>query len=405
MEDNNIKDLLTLLAGRVKLSAEDTEDFVGAMFGVIREALMRDRIVKIKGLGTFKVVDVDSRESVNVNTGERVTIVGHGKVGFTPDATMKELVNKPFSQFETVVLNDGVEFSDEETEAKEAEADTEETADSKPLATEPTAAPALAEAPLYDETPAPQESETPAAPTLEEELPQPTAVETFDVDAPELTEESETPIDEEPTPTEEVENSDGEEEEPEDEEPENKEPETDDTPSEEPAKCRTAKVIVLHFIGTLLLIGISGYAGYLLGVHQSTPSPTPPIEAAPPTPKPQPAPAPKAEADTVKPKDTVAVVRKDTAATPKQEKSETALPDYGKMDARVRTGAYRIVGLNRTIKAKAGETVKSISNRTLGPGMECYIEVFNNLSSSTKLQAGQEVKIPELKLKKRLKKQ
>ena len=108
----SIQDLSQALVLRHGLEKRDAAIFVSAMFDIIQMNLEKDRIVKVKGLGTFKIIDVDDRESVNVNTGERVLIEGHNKITFTPDALMKELVNKPFSQFETVVLNDGVDFED-----------------------------------------------------------------------------------------------------------------------------------------------------------------------------------------------------------------------------------------------------------------------------------------------------
>ena len=107
-----IQDLADVLVEKNDLSKQTAKAFVTAIFDIVQMGIRRDRLVKIKGLGTFKVVDVDARESVNVNTGERVLIDGHSKISFTPDATMKELVNKPFSGFETVVLNEGVEFDD-----------------------------------------------------------------------------------------------------------------------------------------------------------------------------------------------------------------------------------------------------------------------------------------------------
>jgi nucleoid DNA-binding protein len=94
------------------MAPKDAETFVRAMFDLIEEALTNEKYVKIKGLGTFKLTEVNSRESVHVNTGERIEIQGHSKVSFTPDTSMKELINKPFSHFETVVLNEGVELED-----------------------------------------------------------------------------------------------------------------------------------------------------------------------------------------------------------------------------------------------------------------------------------------------------
>ena len=102
-----IQEIASKLIAQNGLSKKEATLFINMMFETIREALERDKMVKVKGLGTFKIIDVESRESVNVNTGERVLIEGHNKITFTPDALMKELVNKPFSQFETVVLNEG----------------------------------------------------------------------------------------------------------------------------------------------------------------------------------------------------------------------------------------------------------------------------------------------------------
>ena len=108
-----IQDIAKVLCDRKGLTKKEADNFVNEMFDIIQQALERDMIVKVKGLGTFKIIDVDPRESVNVNTGERVLIDGHSKITFTSDQLLKEIVNKPFSQFETVVLNDGVDFSEE----------------------------------------------------------------------------------------------------------------------------------------------------------------------------------------------------------------------------------------------------------------------------------------------------
>ncbi len=104
--------MANLLAEKQGINKKEAELFVRGMFDVIEEALATDKYVKVKGLGTFKLTEVDSRESVNVNTGERFEIQGHTKISFTPDSSMKELINRPFSHFETVILNDGVELDE-----------------------------------------------------------------------------------------------------------------------------------------------------------------------------------------------------------------------------------------------------------------------------------------------------
>lgn len=107
-----LKDIAKILVQKHELKQRDADLFVSAFVETILEGLRNDRQVKIKGFGTFKVTAVRDRESVNVNTGERVVISGHDKISFTPDAVMRDIVNKPFAQFETVVLADDVNFDD-----------------------------------------------------------------------------------------------------------------------------------------------------------------------------------------------------------------------------------------------------------------------------------------------------
>ena len=115
-EKINLQDLVNLFCEKQGLNKKEAELFVKTMFDLIEEALATEKYVKIKGFGTFKLTEVSSRESVDVNTGERIEIQGHSKVTFTPDTTMKDLINKPFSHFETVILNEGVELEDTPTE-------------------------------------------------------------------------------------------------------------------------------------------------------------------------------------------------------------------------------------------------------------------------------------------------
>lgn len=122
-EKINIQELIQLLSDRQGISTQDAETFIKEFFLLIQSGLERDKYVKVKGLGTFKLIDVDNRESVDVNTGERIEIQGHTKVSFTPENALKELVNRPFSHFEAVVLNENVTFDDsaEEDERSVAE--------------------------------------------------------------------------------------------------------------------------------------------------------------------------------------------------------------------------------------------------------------------------------------------
>lgn len=111
-EKLNIQDLIDLLAEKHGMSKKNADSFVKEFFQLIEEALEKDKYVKIKGLGAFKLIDVESRESINVNTGERFEIQGHTKVSFTPEPALKDIINKPFSHFETVVLNDDTVLED-----------------------------------------------------------------------------------------------------------------------------------------------------------------------------------------------------------------------------------------------------------------------------------------------------
>lgn len=122
-----LQQIANIVAKKHHLSVKETDKFIDNIFEVINEGLDADKLTKVKGLGTFKVQAVKPRESINVNTGERVLIKGHNKVTFTPDNDMKELVNKPFAQFETVVLNEGVDFEDLEDETTDRVLQSEET--------------------------------------------------------------------------------------------------------------------------------------------------------------------------------------------------------------------------------------------------------------------------------------
>ncbi|WP_307759655.1 HU family DNA-binding protein [uncultured Mediterranea sp.] len=135
-EKLNIQNLILLFAEKYDITPENAEEFVKTFFALIEEGLEQDKYVKVKGLGTFKLIEVGSRESINVNTGERFEIQGHQKVSFTPEAALKDLINRPFSHFETVVLNENVQFDDMPVE-KEGEEEPEGDADEGMVAAEP----------------------------------------------------------------------------------------------------------------------------------------------------------------------------------------------------------------------------------------------------------------------------
>lgn len=178
-----IQELVEFISGNQSTSKKEIETFAKEFFKLIEDAMQTERYVKIKGFGTFKLIEVDSRESINVNTGERFEIQGHNKITFTPDATLKEVVNKPFAHFESVVLNDGVFFEeepivDEETPITEEEPIIEEEA---PIIEEPIIKEEPSPIPLFQEEEVPStdvvgsdtEEETPIIeePIMEEEAP------------------------------------------------------------------------------------------------------------------------------------------------------------------------------------------------------------------------------------------
>lgn len=387
-------ELAAVLSKRYGVNKKDATGFVTQMFDIIQQSLEQDKLVKIKGLGTFKIIDVDDRESVNVNTGERVLIEGHPKITFVPDALMKELVNKPFSQFETVVLNDGVDFEDAASEPSVAEPEIVET---EPVVLESESEPAAM--PLVDFEPEPEPELIPVSEP--EAAPKPEAApEPEPVQEPAMEAEPEQEADPE-TETE--------------EESESQEEEYE----EEASDGRKWWLALLA-----LLIGLAG--GYILGNYfPFSTTQTPQQEVVKPVVPDSALIATKAAVDSIDsvtvaepevedvkteaPKVAEPKVETPKAEAPKAEAPKAAEPDkkavdqldqYQKKDSRVRTGAWRIVGTAQVVKVKEGETLSRISRRYLGPDMECYVEVYNNLTASTPLKAGQEIKIPQLKHKK-----
>ena len=196
-EKINLQDLVNLFCEKQGLNKKEAELFVKTMFDLIEEALTTEKYVKIKGFGTFKLTEVSSRESVDVNTGERIEIQGHTKVTFTPDATMKDLINKPFSHFETVILNEGVELEDTPTEE---EFDEQEVSDIQTVVEE---IPVVVEAeiPVVKEV---QEQSEVEVPIVEEAVAEEAVAEEPIAEEPVLEELNEEAVVEEPVVTEEV---------------------------------------------------------------------------------------------------------------------------------------------------------------------------------------------------------
>ena len=176
-EKITLQDIVNLFSQKQGIGKKEADLIVRTMFDLIEEALKTENYVKIKGFGTFKLTEVDARESVNVNTGERFEIQGHSKISFTPDTTMKDLINKPFAHFETVILNDGVELEDTPTEevveAPETVEETPTIMESTPAVAEE--APVVVEKTTIEEAPTTEATELPAIveeePTIIEETP------------------------------------------------------------------------------------------------------------------------------------------------------------------------------------------------------------------------------------------
>ena len=425
----NIKDLARFLVEKHGIKLADAELFIALMTEIINEGVHRERQVKIKGLGTFKLMSVSSRESIDVNTGERIVIEGRDKLSFAPDNAMKELVNQPFSQFETIVVNDGVELEDEYKEQVEETAPAEEkkeiveekAVEEIELPREEPVKPIAVVSEMAAETMSVKEE-------MQEDKVQETMSETnvSEVEQIETAQETiETASDNVAKAEEEtLESSPEKEDEPVVEETDSRENDIEDTENiataNTPHKSSYMKPLVVGFVALfVVLIGticfmfmklcqqneqiynfkmeVQTLQLELLKKQYSTMKgcskvmkPVAVVEKpAPAAEKPTPV-TEKSTSDVEKP---VSVAEKSVSS-----KEEDAYEALNKSDARVRTGAYRIVGVKQVIKVKRGQTLSSISRLYLGPGMECYIEVMNK---NKELKEGDKVKIPELKRKHR----
>ena len=466
------KTALQLIADTVakkhKITVKDAEKFVSAMFDVMNEGLKTDKLVKVKGLGTFKVQAVKPRESVNVNTGERVLIEGHDKVSFTPDATMKELVNKPFAQFETVVLNDGVDFTDidskYENEATLENAD-ETTVSANNAAIPDTKVVSLNEEETTDNTnetangaqettieqytsTEKDSAETGSEPEKDHEIvvaKQEVAIETEAEpikNTSETTEEEPIPlvetqpenIAEEPTVTAETpvateqKLEDANQTQPENiaeepiatpetpvateqklesanqTQPENivKEPiATPETPvateqkQEETAeKPKKINWLMWSAIG-FFVIAIMYFFGYKFGKDAALRDNAVAVSA-------QPKSKPTAKAKQTKQHSSAKVAQtttKQIQPTPKQVQSPIDDTEKFKQlsnDKRIRYGAYDIIGIEKVVVLKKGQTMQSYSRKALGPDMVAYFQVLNN---ATTMAAGDTMKVPKVELR------
>ena len=440
-----VNDFARELSEKYGLSLGDASDFVSAMFDVVKEELDgADSSVKIKGFGTFKVSAVGARASVDVNTGERIIIDGRNKISFTPEVLLRDRVNRPFVQFETVVLNDGVDFSEIDEESEE-ELDSVTETEPQGVQLSPTAPtnqstdqPAPAEQPqgvqlsstaptsqpTDQSTDQPTHSEqpqgvqlSPTAPTGQSTNPQSSsetaskAVNTEEhrdmarrlmTPKTETIEEDSEELDDKTTAT---------------------APEADDEGIViGGCRQRSPRIMYVLTIASFIILVSLGIGMYFL--YQRIEEKNHVIDRLESRLYAQQEAAERADAqptvavkDTIVPNDSLRAAelhaaekaKKDSIAASKstaeaKASQSSAAPstattpsDYN-YDTRVRTGAYIIVGVAKTVTVQPGQTLASISKAYLGEGMECYVEVLNNRHS---VKAGEKLKIPQLKLKPR----
>lgn len=475
MSKNSLNGLADKLAEKSGLSQIEAELFIRKMFDVCHQGLAADKIVKMRWLGTFKVTSVKERESVDVNTGERIVIEGRDKISFTPDNILKEIVNKPFAQFETVIVNDGVDFEsiDKKYEDSLEDEEQEESLEKpKPIieVVEPT------ETPLPDVV----SEETIQAEAVSSSEPTTSGVIDF-LDVPEnpsedscvvvvgedSTIEPQTTVSQE-VPTEEIsssvsddiqadsreENSNAEIEAETDAEigaDAKIEAETDaEIEADDEVEIRRRHFIIPKYVviiasfTLLLLIGGLGWFAFNYGqmaaqrdhleLQLAQYKTDKNVVAKPANVKSQEQLLQeKARQDSLrmaKANDAIkaaeradslksaavdkeisvknlkadeksAELKKKSATDKKQDKAAEhakVVSDKYDSDPRVRTGAYRIVGVDQVVTVGEHQTMATLSKRYLGPGMECYIEALNGTST---IKSGQKVKIPKLELKKK----
>lgn len=402
----NMKDIARCLVDKHGLKVADTEHFIALMIDVINEGVQRERQVKIKGLGTFKLTSVSSRESVDVNTGERIVIEGRDKISFTPDNAMKELVNRPFSQFETVVVNEGVELEDEFEEQLEESTPVEEKTESVEektvekvdnrheerveavaVVSELPAETVSLEADIQENNVQDAVSEPVVSEVEKVEFVQGTVETATDNVVEDKVETPETSSEKEVEPV--IGRTDMQEDTVQDAE----DVATVNTPHKSPyMKLLVSSLVALFvvLVGTICYLFMELYQRNDRIESLMTEVGTLQIELL------------KKDYSTLrgpsKAMKPVAVAEKPVpvAEKPVLSKEENPYDELNNSDARVRTGAYRIVGVKQVVKVQAGQTLASISRQHLGPGMECYLEVMNK---EKVLKKGDRVKIPELELK------
>lgn len=474
MSKFSLNTLGKLLADKSGLSQVEAELFIRKMFDVCNQGLDADKQVKIKWLGTFKVQATKDRESINVNTGERFTIEGRDKLTFTPDNILKEIVNKPFAQFETVVVNDGVDFDEIDEKFGEEQTDDAPAQVIDFLDEEKTATPNPEVVVIGSE----KEKEKEKEDEDEDELAKQIAIEQAKLEKLkqaqleqeriqkeklEKEKQEQERLEQERLEQERLEQEKLEQERLEQEKlelaqqqqalkavvepavPASDESEEEEEEEEEPSNSHHIVIprylVVAVCLIVVALIGGMGWFAFNYGqmtaqrdhlamqlnqYHQAPAKKVPAKPAAAPLSQEQKL-RQKAMEDSIRMAKTAEAVKlaensdeesanaekaKQTEAKAKAEAKEKAKDKAEEKatskiassqfdkDARVRTGAYRIIGVAQTVTVGAGQTLEQISTRYLGSGMECYVEALNGKNT---VKAGQKIKIPKLELKKKKK--
>ena len=426
-----VNDFARELSERYGLSLSDASDFIGAMFDVVNEELDdTDSSVKIKGFGTFKVSAVSARASVDVNTGERIIIDGRNKISFTPEVLLRDRVNRPFVQFETVVLNDGVDFSeidDEMNELSDSVIETEPqgaqlspTAPTDQLTDQSANQPTPTEQPqgvqLSPTAPTNQPTNQPTDQPTDQPSPSEPASKVVNTEehrdiARRLMAPKSEPIDDDNNKADEEKSAN----------------DIDESDDEGivigGCKQRSPRMMYVLTIASFVILVSIGIGMYFL--YQRIEEKNHVIDRLETRLYAQQDTAVAVEpqcvvSDTIASNDALKAADAHTAENIKKEKKDsvrasnskaatgstavmsaastaTTPSDYN-YDVRVRTGAYIIVGVAKVVTVKPGQSLASISKAYLGEGMECYVEVLNNCHT---VKAGDKLKIPEVKLKPR----
>lgn len=462
MSKFSLNTLGTLLADKSGLSQVEAELFIRKMFDVCNQGLDADKQVKIKWLGTFKVQATRDRESINVNTGERFTIEGRDKLTFTPDNILKEIVNKPFAQFETVVVNDDVDFDEIDEKFGEEQTDDAPAQVIDFLDEEKTATPNPEVVLIGSEKEKKAEDELAKQIAIEqaklEKLKQ-AQLEQERIQKEKLEKEKQEQerLEQERLKQERLEQEKLEQEKLEQERLELAKqqqalkatvepavPATDETEEEDEGTSISHYIVIprnLVVAVCLIVVALIGGMGWFafnygqmttqrdhlamqLNQYHQVPAKKAPANAvAAPLSQEQKF-RQKAIEDSIRMAKTAEAVKLAEQSDEASDKAENAKQDEAKAkakaaakeeekvasktessahydkDVRVRTGAYRIVGVAQTVTVGAGQTLEQISNRYLGSGMECYVEALNGTGT---VKAGQKIKIPKLELKKKKK--